>query len=78
MENLKEAIQASDMEKFKQQLSEVEEFFQDDDNTARGLAASGALCYAARAGSIPVMDTLVLKGVGKVLLHDEQQLLVFM
>jgi len=52
---------------FNQRLSEVEEIFQDHESTVRGLAVSGALCYAARAGSIPMMDILIEKGVGKAL-----------
>jgi len=27
------------------------------------------MCYAARVGSIPMMDTLIQKGAGKALLH---------
>ena len=40
-----------------------------DDNTVRQPAASSALCYAAWAGSVPLMDTLIQKGVGKTLLQ---------
>jgi len=40
-----------------------------DDNTVRRPAASSALCYAAWAGSVPLMDTLIQKGVGKTLLQ---------
>ena len=58
------------METFNQRLSEVEEIFQDHDSAVRGLAVSGALCYAARAGSIPMMDTLIGKGVGKAVVQD--------
>jgi len=70
LEDLKKAIQDGDVESFNQRLSLVEEFFQDRDSTVGGLAASGALCYAARVGSIPMMDTLIKKGVGKPLLQD--------
>jgi len=73
LEHLKKAIQDGDVESFKQQLSRVEEFFQNRGSTMKGLAAFGALCYAARAGSIPMMDTLIQKGVGETLLQDEQQ-----
>ena len=31
------------------------------------LAASGALCCAARVGSIPMMDALIQKGAGEAL-----------
>jgi len=55
---------------FNQRLSEVEEIFQDHESTVRGLAVSGALCYAARAGSIPMMDTLIEKGVGEAVVQD--------
>lgn len=65
LEHLKKAIQDGGVESFKQQLSWVEEFFQDRGSTVRGLVAFGALCFAARAGSIPMMDTLIQKGVGK-------------
>jgi len=70
LEHLKKAIQDGDVESFKQQLSEVEEFFQDRGSTVGGLAASSALCFAAMAGSIPMMDTLIQKGVGKTLFQD--------
>jgi len=73
LELLKEAIQDGGVESFKQQLSRVEEIFQDRDSTVRGLAAFGALCYAARAGSIPMMDTMIQKGLGKTQLQDELQ-----
>ena len=69
LEDLKKAIQDGHVDSFKQQLSRVEKFFLDHDSTVRGLAASGALCYAARVGSIPMMDALIQKGVGKALLH---------
>jgi len=65
LEDLKKAIQDDNVKSFNQQLSQFEEFFQDQDNAARGLAAFGALCYAAEVGSIPMMDTLIQKGVGK-------------
>jgi len=65
LEDLKKAIQDGDVESFNQRLSQVEEFFQDQDDAVRGLAAFGALCYAAEVGSIPMMDTLIRKGVGK-------------
>ena len=71
-------MQDGDVDTFKQRLSQVEEFFQNHDNTMKGLAASGALCYAARAGSIRMIDTLIQKGVGKAVLRDEQQQLAYM
>ena len=56
------------MESFNQHLSELERLFQDDDNTmGEQLAASGALCCAARVGSIPMMDALIQKGAGEAL-----------
>jgi len=70
LEDLKIAIQDGDVESFNQQLLQVEEFFQDHDSTVGGLATSGALCYATRARSIQMMDTLIKKGVGKPLLQD--------
>jgi len=70
LEDLKKAIQDGDLESFNQRLSLVEEFFQDRESTVGGLATSGALCYAARVGSIPMMDILIKKGVGKPLLQD--------
>ena len=53
------------MESFNRQLTEVEEFFQRDNTMGERLATSGVLCYAALAGSTPVMDTLIQKGVGR-------------
>ena len=73
LEDLKKAIQLGEVEPFNRRLSDVEEFFQDCGDTVRGLAASGALCDAARAGSIPMMDSLIRKGVGKAVLPDKQQ-----
>ena len=56
------------MELFNQRLSEVENLFKDDDNAVREqLAVSGALRCAAEVGSIPMMNTLIQKGVGKAL-----------
>ena len=73
LEGLNKAIQEADADSFSTRLAEVEELFQDNDSTARGLAASGALCHAANVGSVPMMDTLIQKGVGKTLFQDEQQ-----
>jgi len=70
LEHLKKTIQDGDVESFKQQLSQVEKFFQDRGSTMKGLTAFGALCYAARAGSIPMMDTLIQKGVGRTLFQQ--------
>ena len=68
LEDLNKDIQEGDVDAFNQRLAEIAMFFQvdDDDNTlGERLAASGALCYAARVGSVPIMDTLIQKGVGK-------------
>lgn len=67
LKDLRKVIQEGDVESFNQRLAEVEEFFQDNVDTVEGLAASGALCYAARTGSVSMMETLIQKGVGKVL-----------
>ena len=75
LELLKKAIQDGGVESFKQQLSRVEELFQDRGSTVRGLTAFGALCYAARVGSIPMVDTLIQKGFGKTLFQDGRQFL---
>ena len=42
---------------------------QDDNTTGERPAANKALCYAAWAGSIPMMDALIQMGVGKALLY---------
>ena len=64
--DLKKAIGHKDVESFNLHLAELERLFQDDDNAMREqLTASGALCYAAWIGSVPMMDTLIQKGVGK-------------
>jgi len=64
---LKKAIGHKDVESFNLHLAELERLLQDDDNGIRErLTASGALCYAAWIGSIPMMDTLIQKGVGKI------------
>lgn len=73
LEDLKKAIQDGDERTFIQRLSLVEEIFEDPHRKATELAATGALCYAARAGSIPLMDILIQKDVGKALLQDKKQ-----
>lgn len=73
MEDLNVAIQEGDVESFTERLAEVEELSPGVESTAMILAASGTLCYAAEAGSIRIMDTLIEKGVGKVLLQAERQ-----
>ena len=65
------------MNSAKQHLSELIELLQDDNTIGEQPAASSALCYAAWAGSIPMMDTLIQKGVGKTLLQAEQQYVQF-
>ena len=64
LEDLKKAIKEGD-------VSRVEELFQDDDDRRTRLAASVALCYAARAGSVPMLKTLiqVQKGVGRPVMN---------
>lgn len=73
MEDFNMAIQEGDVESFTERLAEVEELSPGVESTAMILAVSGALCYAAEAGSIRIMDTLIEKGVGKVLLQAEWQ-----
>jgi len=66
-----------DVDTTKQYLAELIKRLQEDGTIGERPAASSALCYAARVGSIPMMDTLIQKGVGKTLLQDEQQYLQF-
>jgi len=61
----------------KQHLSELIELLQDDSTIGEQPAASNALWYAAWAGSIPMMDTLIQKGAGKTLLQAEQQYRIY-
>ena len=42
---------------------------QDDNTVGVRPAANSALCYAAKVGSIPVMDKLIQKGAGKCLFN---------
>ena len=68
LKNIIKVIQEGDVESFHKLLAEVEEMIPNDDNNmVERLAVSGALCYAAKTGSIPMMDTLIQKGVGKTL-----------
>ena len=72
LQDLKKAIRLKNVESFNQHLTELEKLFQDCDITVgKALAASGALHYAAEVGSIPIMNTLIQKGVGKALLWAE-------
>lgn len=73
MEDLNVAIRKDDVKSFTERLAEVEELSPGVESTGRILTDSGALCYAAETGSIPIMDTLIEKGAGKVLLLAEQQ-----
>ena len=72
MEDLNMAIRCGDVKSFTERLAEVEELSPGVESTGRILTVSGSLCYAAETGFIPIMDTLIEKGVGKVLLLAEQ------
>ena len=68
LKNIIKVIQEGDVESFHKLLADVEEMIPNDDNNmVERLAVRGALCYAAKTGSIPMMDTLIQKGVGKTL-----------
>ena len=67
LKDIKDAIYACDMELFNQHLAKLEKVLQDDTAVRERLAASGTMCYAADVRSIPMMDILIEKGVGKVL-----------
>ena len=68
MVDLIKVICEGDVESFHQLLAEVEKVVPNDDNNiGEQLAVCGALCCAAKTGSIPMMDTLIQKGVGKTL-----------
>jgi len=56
------------VESLNQYLAELVKLLQDDNTVGVRPAANSALCYAAWTGSIPIMDTLIQKGVGKALL----------
>ena len=51
------------MESFHRHLDELERLLSDDDKKKR--IKESVLCYAAYCGSTPVMEALILKGVGK-------------
>ena len=53
------------MELFNCLLAELEGLLQDDNTVVERLTASSALCKAAWVGSVPIMETLIQKGVGK-------------
>ena len=62
LEELNRSIQCNDVEVFNQHLAELERLLPDDNTMGEQLTASGALCYAASVGSIPMMETLIQKG----------------
>ena len=78
LEDLKKAIEDKDEDLFKHHIGELENLLPDDNTVREQLAASGTLCYAAEAGVDSMMEILLQKGVGKALLQDEEQYLVFM
>ena len=65
LEDLEKSIRLNDVESFHHLLEELVRLLQDDNTTGERPAANKALCYAAWAGSIPVMDNLIQNGVGK-------------
>jgi len=73
LELLKKSIQENNEESFHQHLAELERLLQDSGTVREWLATSGALNYAADVGTIPMIDTLVQKGLGKALLHEKYQ-----
>ena len=66
LEALKTSIEENNEESFHQHLAELERLLQDSGTVREWLATSGALNYAAEVGSIPMISTLVQKGLGKV------------
>jgi len=52
-----------------QYLPKLVKLLEDDNTVGAQPAANSALCYAARVGSIPMMDTLIQKGAGEALLQ---------
>ena len=73
MELLKKSIQENNEESFHQHLAELERLLQDSGTVREWLATSGALNYATDVGTIPMIDTLVQKGLGKALLREKYQ-----
>ena len=53
------------MDSFHRHLDELERIVQNNDQMKELLEEDGVLCYAARIGSNPVVETLIEKGVGK-------------
>ena len=53
------------MGSFKYHLDELERAAHNSQWMKELLVADGILCYAAYVGSIPVVETLIQKGVGK-------------
>ena len=69
MENLKNAIEAKNLESFNRQLTDLEKIYDK-------AWFSHLLLDATRAGSIPMMNTLIEKGVGKALGTTEEWCIV--
>jgi len=63
LEALKKSILENNEESFHQHLAELERLLQDIGTVREWLATSGALNYAAEVGSIPMIDTLLKKGL---------------
>ena len=70
LEALKKSILENNEESFHQHLAELERLLQDNGTVREWLVTSGALNYAAEVGYIPMIDTLLKKGLGKVLLQE--------
>ena len=70
LEALKKSILENNEESFHQHLAELERLLQDNGTVREWLVTSGALNSAAEVGSIPMIDTLLKKGLGKVLLQE--------
>ena len=53
------------MDSFHRHLEELESLLQNSDRMKRLLEDAGVLSYGAFIGSIPMVETLIQKGVGK-------------
>ena len=53
------------MDSFHHHLEELERLLQNSDRMKGLLEDAGVLCYGAFIGSIPMVETLIQKGVGK-------------
>ena len=62
---LRENIKENNVDSFHCHLDELERVVHNNEWVKKLLTEDGTLCYAAYVGSIPMVETLIQKGLGK-------------